>query len=119
MSLAWLAGSFLNRTTAGTSVPLIWAWAMSRFELSRTLQVARRAFLQSVSDVDQHLVEVVALLADGDHFHHVTGEKLARGQRRGQGVAGRDVVGRLVDGQRQDLVAGRVLADAQGVEDRD
>ena len=79
--------------------------------------MAGGSFFQSVGDVEQHLFEVIAFLADGYHLNHVAGNVFALAQRRGQRVAGGHVLGGPFDGLGKNAITGRILRDPQGLKD--
>ena len=60
------------------------------------LQLPRRALFQSIGDVEEDVVQVVALFADRHHLDHVAGKVVASAQRRRQGI-GRLLVQELLD----------------------
>src|SRR5438552_9925874 len=64
-------------------------------------------------DVLQHLLQLPALLADGDHVVHEGGKLPAALERRGDALALADRVARILDDAREQGVVDDVLHDVE------
>src|SRR5512147_155568 len=64
------------------------------------------AALDGVGDLGEDFLELIALLGDGDHLEDLEGDEATLAEGLGQGLAGTDVFGGLLDGGGEGAVAG-------------